>query len=112
MLAAAALGVGCTRVPTEPDAAYRQLCARCHGDDGRGSPRVVPNPKLDLTASEAVRRGDVATVRRQIADGHGAMPGFARKLTPQQVDALARYTVELAGPGMRAGPIGVTPPDP
>lgn len=111
-MAAAVLAAGAAacgpREPLEPPEAYDTYCTRCHGDDGRGDPKAVRlNPKLDLVDSEMVRQGDATLVRQRIAEGRGAMPGFERKLTPEEMAALTEYTLERFGP-----PPDATPPPP
>lgn len=97
VLAVGAIACG-PREPLEPPEAYDTYCARCHGGDGRGDPKAVRlNPKLDLVGSEMVRQGDATLVRQRIAEGRGAMPGFERKLTPEEMDALTEYTLERFG---------------
>lgn len=91
---AAVAGCG-PRQPLPAPQAYGRYCARCHGDDGRGDPKAVRlNPRLDLVRSTMVREGDAPQVRERVAEGRGAMPGFERKLTPEEIDALTAYTLE------------------
>lgn len=86
--------------PLPPPQAYERYCGRCHGDDGRGDPKAVRlNPKLDLVDSEMVREGDLPRVRESILEGRGAMPGFERKLAPEEIEGLTAYTVERFGRG-------------
>ncbi len=63
-------------------------CARCHGKDGRGG-KEGP----DLRGSIA-KHGE-KKVRQYILEGKGtgddAMPGFADRLTKEDVDALIEY---------------------
>lgn len=110
-VAAVTLSGACgLREPLEPPEAYGTYCARCHGDDGLGDPKAVRlNPKLDLVGSEMVQEGDAALVRRRIAEGRGAMPGFERKLTAEEMDALTTYTLERFGPSPEPTP---PPPSP
>jgi mono/diheme cytochrome c family protein len=92
LVAVAACG---PRGPLTPPESYDEYCARCHGDDGRGDPKMVRlKPELDLVRSEMVREGDLALVRRRIADGEGTMPGFEQKLSPEELEALTLWTVE------------------
>lgn len=96
LLAALPLIAGCAKKPETPPEMYAAYCARCHGEDGTGNPRSMKlYPNLDLVASPMARRGDRALVRDRIARGFGPMPGFSRRLTPQQIDALVDYTFEL-----------------
>lgn len=97
VLGAAVLAGGCG--PPEDGTAqelYRYYCARCHGRDGTGAPRArETNPGLDLTVSEMIRKGDRDEIRRRIADGHGTMPGFARRLSPEDLEKLVDYSLDL-----------------
>ncbi|RPH57434.1 cytochrome c [bacterium] len=96
LLATLPLLAGCAKKPETPPEMYAAYCARCHGEDGKGNPRSMKlYPNLDLVASPMARRGDRALVRDRIARGFGPMPGFSRRLTPQQIDALVDYTFEL-----------------
>lgn len=52
-------------------------------------------PGLDLTASSWVRRGDRDEVRERIADGHGSMPAFAKKLSADELEGLVDYVLAL-----------------
>lgn len=86
------------REPLPPPEAYDRYCGRCHGDDGRGDPKAVRlNPKLDLVRSEMVRERDLERVRESLLVGRGAMPGFERKLSPEEIEALTEYTIERFG---------------
>ena len=97
LLAILPLFAGCTKKPETPPEMYAAYCARCHGEDGKGNPRsrVKLYPNLDLVTSPMVRRGDRPLVRERIAKGYGPMPGFSRRLTPQQIEAMVDYTFEL-----------------
>ena len=62
---------------SRPPPAYDEYCARCHGDDGRGDPKMVRlKPKLDLVRSEMVLEGDLDLVRERIAEGRGDDAGL------------------------------------
>jgi mono/diheme cytochrome c family protein len=69
---------------------FRNVCAKCHGAEGRGGVPLTPDgPKpRDLTdaAWQATRSdADLAAV---IRDGKPPMPAFASLLSPQQIQAL------------------------
>lgn len=98
MLAAAALAAACGPDPATPAGLYHRQCARCHGVDGTGNPRAAKTMDgLDLTRSEMVAAGDRTALRANLVHGEGSMPPFGEKLTPQQIDTLVEYTLELAG---------------
>lgn len=56
---------------------------------------MVDQPDLDLSTSRWVRNGDRQKVRERIADGHGSMPAFAKKLSPDELEGLVDYVLEL-----------------
>lgn len=88
---------------------YRKYCVRCHGDRGQGPRR--PNrlyPYLSLVASPMVVQGDRAAVRQQIVEGGGPMPAFRRRLTPEEIERLVDFTLELPS---RKGGMTWTPRD-
>ena len=86
---------GCRDLPA-PEL-YERHCARCHGDRGQGVPRGLKlYPKLDLLASSMVWQGDRAAVRQRIAEGHGRMPGFKRRLTQEEIERLVDFTFQLS----------------
>jgi mono/diheme cytochrome c family protein len=90
------LSAGCAPRDRSAPGLYRAYCARCHGPAGEGTPRALrANPKADLTTSEKVRQGDRRFLHERIAKGHGIMPGFARRLTPQEIESLVDLTLEL-----------------
>jgi mono/diheme cytochrome c family protein len=96
LLAAALLLAGCGKPKTTPEM-YRKYCARCHGKEGEGNKRGLRlYPHLDFAASPMVRRGDRKAVRQRIAEGHGPMPAYQRRLTPQEIDRLVDFTFQLA----------------
>lgn len=99
-LIAGALAAACgPREPLAPEEAYERFCARCHGRDGRGDPKLVATkPGLDLVASEMVAAADLEQIADRIARGHGSMPGFAAKLSAEEITALAAYTAERYAP--------------
>ena len=98
-LAGAAGIAGCSRKNLTTPELYADYCARCHGERGEGVPRArTLYPHADLLASPMARRGDRAAIRQRIAEGHGPMPAFKRRLDPQEVERLVDYTIQLSHP--------------
>lgn len=86
---------GCARDRSAPGL-YRSYCRRCHGPDGEGPKRPVKlYPHLDLRSSPMVLRGDRAAVRQRIAEGHGPMPAYSRRLTPEELERLVDFTLQI-----------------
>lgn len=63
-------------------------CARCHGDEGQGSPDA---PEI----RNAIRELSRQEVRRIIifgkGDGKDRMPGFGEDLTPEEISAVLDF---------------------
>ena len=82
---------------------FRQYCATCHGDDGRGdgqnASNLIPAPP-DLTTSK--RAQDAEYVRRVIVQGSAAVgrsplsPPWGRNLRSQEIEYLVAYCHALA----------------
>jgi cytochrome c oxidase cbb3-type subunit 3 len=77
-------------------------CAACHGPAGGGG--VGPN----LTDRHWVHGGSVEDIRRSIAKGFPmkGMIAYERELSPEEIDALVAYVLELDG----TDPPGADPP--
>jgi mono/diheme cytochrome c family protein len=88
---------GCARKNLSTPELYSTYCARCHGDRGQGKGENLNlYPHLNLLTSPMVRRGDRAAVRQRIAEGYGPMPGFQRRLTPQELERMIDFTFQLS----------------
>jgi mono/diheme cytochrome c family protein len=75
---------------------YPKYCAKCHGADGKGDPRQVNlYPNLNLTTSKLTGRGAHLAIYTRIAQGYGPMPGFAHRLSPDEMNRLANYSMQL-----------------
>ena len=80
--------------------AYSLTCARCHGENGAGSPEAdkffgLKIPRLSSTEVQAMSD---AQLKKQITQGDTLMPpvevdesGFRHRLPPQDVDAVVAY---------------------
>ncbi len=77
--------------------AFASGCALCHGPTGAGIPGGSAPP--------IAGRRDTTEIIRVINQGAGEMPSLAAALTPDQINAVAKFIG--AGLGSRAGP----PPD-
>lgn len=85
--------------PESAEGLYRLFCARCHGDDGRGTRAQLESyPKADLLLSEAIARGDRAAVLRRTVEGFGPMPPFRDKLSAEELEKVTDYVLALAAP--------------
>jgi cbb3-type cytochrome c oxidase subunit III len=67
-------------------------CAGCHTLKAAGSHGTI-GPNLDQLASSLT----LAIVVRQVTNGGAIMPPFQGKLTPAQIQAVAKYVTSVAG---------------
>lgn len=65
-------------------------CGACHTLASAGAAGVV-GPNLDTTKPTA------ALVQARVTDGKGAMPGYAGRLSPQEIEAVSAYVAAEAG---------------
>jgi cytochrome c6 len=73
--------------PDPGEALFRKNCVTCHGADGR----------LGLSGAKDLTKSDLSLEDRMtlIAKGRGLMTPFEGILTPEEIAAVARYTIEL-----------------
>lgn len=76
-------------------AVYKAKCASCHGADGSGQTPVGKKMNLrDLRAPEVQKQSN-ADLTKIITDGKGKMPGYGKKLTPEEIKGLVAFVREL-----------------
>lgn len=69
-------------------ASYKAKCASCHAADGSGNSAVGKSLKVRDLRSPDVQKLSDAELTKTIADGKGKMPGYAKKLSADQIKAL------------------------
>jgi mono/diheme cytochrome c family protein len=78
---------------TQTPALFKERCARCHGEDGRGQTvigRMVDAPDFNDESWWDEEKSERRFVR-SITEGKGEMPAFGKKLTRPEIKALAAY---------------------
>ncbi len=100
VVALAAVVVGCVDPPPEVTSGdpilvegreiYGRSCASCHGSAGEGG----VGAKLDdgLVVGQFPEIGDQIDL---VTDGKNNMPAFDDRLTPEEIEAVVRYTREV-----------------
>jgi len=101
-LAAAAVA-GCTTgddpgapLPVDPAVIYGQMCARCHGVDGRGDAEIKKTlPVRDFHDPAFQARANTDEIVRVVMAGKGQMPAFGASLSLPKMQALSGYVRRL-----------------
>jgi len=70
---------------------YSDNCARCHGDEGQGG--VGPELGGGVVAERMSLDEQVEIIR----NGEGGMPAWEGELSPEEIDAVARFEREELG---------------
>ena len=75
---------------------YKKYCRRCHGHRGDAA-KASRMAKRAVSLINAAYRDttDIADVKQVVLTGQGRMKGYEAKLTPEEVDAVSRYALEM-----------------
>lgn len=102
LVALAVLAGACTTteagppVPVDPAALYGQMCARCHGADGKGDAEMKKTmPTLRAFSSPESRALSVEQIEQAIMAGKNQMPGFGASLSLPKIQAMTGYVRKL-----------------
>jgi mono/diheme cytochrome c family protein len=83
--------------PVDPAALYGQMCARCHGLQGRGDPEMRKTmPTMRDFADPELRKKTVEEIEGVIMAGKNPMPGFGASLSRPKIQHLGGYVRRLA----------------
>jgi len=79
------------------DRAWKAKCASCHGQTGKGDTDKGKELKVeDMTAAKYQSKKDDELKKAILdgvkMDGKEVMPAFKDEVTPEQADALVKYT--------------------
>lgn len=81
--------VSCGAEKLDGASIFKAKCERCHGEDGKKG----FNGAMDLTESDYSLEERIKTINK----GPGRMPKFKEKLTPEEISAVAEYTIATFG---------------
>ena len=80
---------------SSPRSLFIQNCSRCHGSNGRAQTALGRKLEAaDLTSGD-VKGDSLSKIERVIRNGRPQMPAFGKKLTAQQISAIAGYVKSL-----------------
>lgn len=78
-------------------ATFSKKCAKCHGKDGSGKVEGVPNLTLGETKGKSLNqlKTIIENGKKGKTEDDEDMPSFKSKLTPEEIDAAAKYVKGL-----------------
>jgi cytochrome c551 len=76
-------------------ALYGSNCAICHGRNGSGTPAWRAKGQPDLSTADWQKSRSDEQIAERIKLGKGKMPGFAKKLSEEEVTALVKQIRSL-----------------
>ena len=84
---------GESKEPLQTPALFKEKCARCHGEDGRGQTVIGQMVGVPNFTDEGWwnQEKDERRFVRSITEGKGEMPAFGKKLTRPEIRALAAH---------------------
>lgn len=71
---------------------YKAKCAMCHGPDGKKENPAMGTKSLTSPDIQKMSEADLVQV---VSKGKGKMPGYAGKLTDDQIKAVVAYVKTL-----------------
>jgi mono/diheme cytochrome c family protein len=82
-------------VAADPDGKglYEAKCAMCHGKDGVAKPLAKGSGNFNDAAWQ--KANPVDAIEKVATDGKGKMKGYAGKLTPEEIKAIAAHVKTL-----------------
>jgi mono/diheme cytochrome c family protein len=83
-------------IPVDPAVIYAQMCARCHGADGRGDAQIRQQlPVRDFSDPVFQARATNEEIQRVIMAGKNQMPSFGGMLSQPKIQSLSGYVRRL-----------------
>jgi mono/diheme cytochrome c family protein len=71
---------------------FKAKCAGCHGADGS---KAMPAMGVKPLNTSAIQGKGAATLTASVTNGVGKMPGFAGKLSAEEIGAAVDYVLSL-----------------
>ncbi|MDR4506714.1 MAG: c-type cytochrome [Candidatus Brocadiaceae bacterium] len=74
---------------------FEYKCKTCHGSDGKGTKRGQALKSQDLSDPEWQASRTDKEILETITNGKNKMPAWKERLTPEEIEALAKYVRKL-----------------
>jgi mono/diheme cytochrome c family protein len=91
------LAIATCSAQTGAETDYTVNCVTCHGQTGAGDTSLGRVLKVKPFTDFAVLQMTDSAISDIVANGKNRMPGFSKKLTNDQVNALIQYIHQLQG---------------
>jgi mono/diheme cytochrome c family protein len=109
---ALALLVGCSNpgddpgpaLPVEPAAIYAQMCARCHGVDGRGDPEIKKTLPVRDFSDPKFQAASYDAIAQVVMTGKNQMPAFGGLLSVPKIQSISGYVKRIGKAPAAPGP--------
>jgi len=83
-------------IPVDVAALYGQMCARCHGVDGRGDPEMKKTlPVRDFSDPQFQANVSTDQIGQTLMTGKNQMPAFGGMLSVPKIQAMSGYVKRL-----------------
>jgi mono/diheme cytochrome c family protein len=90
----AALGLTAYATEPHPSELFKQYCAKCHGEDGKGdTPKGRQLMARNFTDAEWQAGVGDSELIKSVTNGKEDMPPWGKKLTPAQIESLVKNDV-------------------
>ncbi|HEY7863339.1 MAG TPA: c-type cytochrome [Thermoanaerobaculia bacterium] len=87
-------GVSVYATEDHPSALFKEYCAVCHGEDGKGkTPKGKQLNARDFTDEEFQEDETDSEMIEVVTEGEMDMPAFGKKLTREQIESLVKKDV-------------------
>jgi cytochrome c6 len=74
---------------------FQELCAGCHGSDGRAQTDIGKALEAADLTSEAIQQKGESELSKSVKGGKGKMPAFQNKLADDEIKAVLTYVKQL-----------------
>jgi cbb3-type cytochrome c oxidase subunit III len=74
---------------------FQELCAGCHGPDGRAQTDIGKALEAADLTSEAIQQKSDSELSKSVKGGKGKMPAFENKLADDEMKAVLSYVKQL-----------------
>jgi mono/diheme cytochrome c family protein len=99
MAALVGFGVALFAQESHPSETFKQYCAKCHGEDGKGQTAKGKQLKArDFTDAEWQADQKDSELIEHVTEGKDDMPPFGKKLSQEQIASLVKNDVRGFAP--------------